>query len=66
MKIVFLFLIYDTIHFEKVWYEFFKNIDPEKYVIYIHYKTQRTLQYFEPYFTLFPHVSMDYLANGGE
>jgi len=47
MKIAFLFLIYENILFEEVWYEFFKNVDPEKYVIYVHYKTQRTLQYFE-------------------
>jgi len=47
MKIAFLFLIYDTIHFEEVWHAFFKHVDPEKYLIYVHYKNQRPLQFFE-------------------
>lgn len=47
MKLAFLFLIYDSIHFEDVWNEFFKHADPNKYVIHIHYKTQTPLKWFE-------------------
>jgi hypothetical protein len=48
-KIAFCFLIYDMINQEELWNIFFKNIDPEKYRIYIHYKTNRRLKYFEKY-----------------
>lgn len=49
MKLAFLFLIYDTIHHEELWYNFFKNIDHCKYSIYVHYKTNVALKYFEKY-----------------
>lgn len=49
MKLAFCFLIYDEINNEELWYNFFKNIDKNKYNIYIHYKTQKPLQYFEQY-----------------
>jgi hypothetical protein len=48
-KIAFCFLIYDVINHEEMWYIFFKNIDPAKYSIYIHYKTNKPLKYFEKY-----------------
>ena len=48
-KIAFCFLIYDKIHNEELWYRFFKNIDPNKYNIYIHYKINTPLKYFEQY-----------------
>lgn len=48
-KLGFCFLIYDTIELEEIWNVFFANIDPAKYGIYIHYKTNRPLQYFEKY-----------------
>jgi len=48
-KVAFLFLIYSEFNNEELWYIFFKNIDPEKYIIKIHYKTQHTLKYFEKY-----------------
>ena len=48
-KIAFLFLIYDMINNEELWYNFFKNIDKRKYNIYIHYKEQKELQYFEKF-----------------
>lgn len=48
-KIAFCFLIYDTIYHEELWNVFFKNIDTCKYAIYIHYKHNVTLQYFEKY-----------------
>ena len=40
-------MIYDTIAHEDVWNLFFKNADPEKYVVLIHYKNQQTLEFFE-------------------
>lgn len=49
MKIGFCFLIYDTINCEELWDTFFKNIDPSKYGIYIHYKTNTPLNFFEKY-----------------
>ena len=48
-KIAFCFLIYDQIIHEDLWDFFFKNIDPNKYSIYIHYKTNSPLKYFEKY-----------------
>ena len=48
-KIAFCFLIYDTIEYEELWFEFFKNIDPSKYTIYIHYKNQYKLKYFNDF-----------------
>ena len=48
-KIAFCFLIYDTINQEEVWNNFFKGVDPKKYAIYIHYKSNKPLKYFENY-----------------
>ena len=48
-KIAFCFLIYDTINHEELWNNFFKNVDPAKYNIYIHYKYNKQLTYFEKY-----------------
>ena len=48
-SIAFLFLIYDIINAEKLWYDFFKNVDKSKYTIYIHYKKNVTLKYFNDY-----------------
>ena len=48
-KLAFLFLIYDKINCEELWYTFFKNVDPNKYSIYIHYKDNVQLKYFEKY-----------------
>ena len=48
-KIAFCFLIYDGINHEKLWYEFFRNINKDKYNIYIHYKENKPLEYFEEY-----------------
>ncbi len=48
-KIAFLFLITDIINKEDLWYDFFKNIDQNKYSIYIHYKTNDQLKYFNDY-----------------
>ena len=49
MKIAFCFLIYDIINHEKLWYKFFENVDKNKYNIYIHYKSNVLLKYFEKY-----------------
>jgi hypothetical protein len=48
-KIAFCFLIYDNIINEELWNLFFKNVDPAKYRIYIHYKDNKPLTYFEKY-----------------
>jgi hypothetical protein len=46
-KIGFCFLIYDKINLEELWNVFFQNVDSNKYAIYIHYKQNIPLQYFE-------------------
>lgn len=46
-KIAFCFLIYDKINNEEHWYKFFEKVDKKKYNIYIHYKKNKNLKYFE-------------------
>lgn len=48
-KIAFCFLIYDIINHEDIWNIFFKNVDKNKYNIYIHYKENTPLKYFDQY-----------------
>ena len=48
-KLAFCFLIYDIINHEDLWHIFFKNIDTNKYNIYIHYKINKPLKYFDKY-----------------
>jgi hypothetical protein len=48
-KIAFLFLIYDIINLEELWNTFFTNVDKNKYTIYIHFKINVPLKYFEQY-----------------
>jgi Core-2/I-Branching enzyme len=48
-KLAFCFLIYDKINHEDIWNTFFENIDSNKYSIYIHFKFNSTLKYFEKY-----------------
>ena len=48
-KIAFLFLIYDVINHENIWFQFFNGISKNKYNIYIHYKTDDTLEFFNDY-----------------
>jgi len=48
-KIALCFLIYDKINHEQIWYDYLKNIDPNKYNIYIHYKENKPLKHFEKY-----------------
>jgi Core-2/I-Branching enzyme len=48
-KLAFCFLIYDIINNEDLWKIFFKNVDEDKYNIYIHYKSNKELKYFEKY-----------------
>lgn len=45
-KIAFCFLIYDKINHENLWKAFLKNIDSSKYNIYIHYKENKQLSFF--------------------
>jgi hypothetical protein len=47
MKIGFCFLVYDIINHEDAWEHFFRGVDPKKYGIYIHYKFNKPLKYFE-------------------
>ena len=49
-KLALLFLIYDEINQEDLWHDYLKNIDKNKYSIYIHYKippTDKKLKYYE-------------------
>lgn len=48
-KLGFCFLIYDKINHEDLWHDFFKNIDMNKYDIFIYFKTNTPLKYFENY-----------------
>ncbi len=48
-KIALLFLIKDDINKIDLWYNFIKNIDVNKYSIYIHYKNDNKLKYFNKY-----------------
>lgn len=48
-KLAFCFLIYDSINHEELWNIFFKNVDINLYNIYIHYKFNKPLKYFEKY-----------------
>jgi hypothetical protein len=45
----FCFIIYDKINYEELWYNWFKKVDKSKYKIYIHYKNNVKLKYFEKY-----------------
>jgi hypothetical protein len=48
-KIALLFLIYNKINQEEIWYDWIKNVDHNKYTIYVHYKIDEPLKYFEQY-----------------
>ena len=48
-KIAFLFLIYDIINHENIWVKFFHGISKNKYNIYIHYKINDKLDFFDEY-----------------
>lgn len=49
MKVAFCFLVYDTIVRYDIWNNFFENIDPEKYTVFIHpkYKTDLSNLHFK-------------------
>lgn len=46
-KIAFLFLIYDKIEHEDLWYDFFAKDLQDRHSIYIHYKYDKKLKYLE-------------------
>ena len=48
-KLGFCFLIYDKLTLEELWNVFFSGVDKNKYNIYIHYKHNVPLKYFEQY-----------------
>ena len=48
-KIAFCFLIYDYIECEELWNVFFSGVDKERYNIYVHYKINKPLMFFEEY-----------------
>lgn len=68
-KLAFCFLIYDIINFEELWNDFFSNVDHNKYNVYIHYKNNIPLKYFEKYKlnncinTKYGHVSLIHAQN---
>ena len=43
------FLIYNKINHEDLWFKWLSNIDKNKYNIYIHFKENKKLKYFEQY-----------------
>lgn len=47
-SIAFLFMIYDEINQEELWYNFFKDVDPSKYNIYIHSKYDKSSPEYKP------------------
>jgi hypothetical protein len=47
--IAFCFLIYDEINHESLWHSFFSKVDASQYRIYIHYKINKPLHYFESF-----------------
>lgn len=63
-KIAFLFLIYDQIDHEDLWYEFFSKDDKDRHSIYVHYKYDKKLRYLENcklskcYDTAWGHISL--------
>ena len=50
MKIAFLFIIYDLIEKEDLWYNFFKDIDINKFSIYIHGKDNNQIKFKNDFF----------------
>lgn len=48
-KIALCFLIYEEIYHEDIWYKWLETVDKSKYNIYIHYKTNKPLKYFDEY-----------------
>ena len=68
-KLAFCFLIKDQIDHEDIWYNFFKNVDKNKYNIYIHYKDNKPLKYFNQYKinncipTEWGHISLVHASN---
>ena len=49
-KIAFLFLIYDMINHENIWHRYFRGgVRKSQYNIYIHYKTDVRLEFFDEY-----------------
>lgn len=46
-KIAFLFLIYDEIDQEELWHTFLRKIERSRYSVYVHYKYNKPLKYFE-------------------
>jgi hypothetical protein len=53
MKIAFLFMIYDTLEKEDLWFNFFNNIDINKYNIYIHAKDNTKIEFKNKFFYKF-------------
>lgn len=48
-KIAFCFMIYDKIANQDIWEQFFKHVDTDKYTIFIHYKEDSDLGWFNNY-----------------
>ena len=43
------FLIYDKINHEELWYNWLRTVDKKKYKVFIHYKNDIPLKYFEKF-----------------
>lgn len=48
-KIAYMFMIYDEINHEEAWAEYFSQIDPATYTIYIHQKFPKTLTHLQKF-----------------
>lgn len=64
-KIAFLFMIYDIIEKEDIWYKFFENIDQDKYTIYIHGKDKNKITFENEFFKKFI-IEEQYQTNWGD
>ena len=68
-KIAFLFLIYEKINHENIWIDFFKQDTQNRYTIYIHYKKDVNIGFFDKYKlhhcveTLWGHISLVHAQN---
>jgi len=53
MKLAFLFMIYDCLEKEDLWFEFFNNAPSDKYTIYIHGKDKNNIKFKNDFFNKF-------------
>lgn len=56
-KLAFIFMLYDRINHEKLWFNFFKNISPELYTIIIYSKEKVSLKHLSNYYLAPPFLT---------